>query len=50
MFVRSFPAYLASSSAVRDLIEGSEIHVQMLGYRVLAQSDERARHLAAEDD
>lgn len=48
LFVRSFPGYLASPDAVRDLIEGSEIHVQMLGYRVLAQDDERARRLAAE--
>ncbi len=48
LFVRSFPAYLASPAAVRDLVEGSEIHVQMLGYRVLAQDDERARSLAAE--
>jgi hypothetical protein len=47
LFVRSFSAYLGSAEAVRDLIEGSEIHVQMLGYRVLGQDDERARRLAA---
>jgi hypothetical protein len=48
LFVRSFPAYLAAPEAVRDLIESSEIHVQMLGYRILAQDDERARRLTAE--
>jgi hypothetical protein len=47
LFVRSFEAFLAVPEAVRDLIEGSEIHVQMLGYRVLAQDDDRARKLAA---
>jgi hypothetical protein len=46
LFVRSFAAFLSVPEAVRDLIEGSEIHVQMLGYRVLAQHDERARQLA----
>lgn len=48
LFVRSFEAYLSFPAAVRDLIEGSEIHVQMLGYRVLSQDDDRARRLAAE--
>jgi len=48
LFVRSFSAYLAVPEAVRDLIEGSEVHVQMLAYRVLAQDDERARTLAVE--
>ena len=33
---------------MRDLLEGSEIHVQMLAYRVLAQDDDRARRLAAD--
>jgi hypothetical protein len=47
-FVRSFAAYLAVPAAVRDLVEGSEIHVQALAYRVLAQDDERARSLAVE--
>jgi len=46
LFVRSFDSYLASPSAVRDLVEGSEIHVQMLAYRVLSQDDDRARDLA----
>ncbi|MBW3596322.1 MAG: gliding motility protein [Planctomycetes bacterium] len=48
LFVRSFEAYLSVPAAVRDLVEGSEVHVQMLGYRVLAQDDERARRLAVE--
>ncbi|HZZ79009.1 MAG TPA: hypothetical protein VFE62_10850 [Gemmataceae bacterium] len=48
LFVRSFPAYLSVPDAVRDLIEGSEVHVQMLAYRVLAQDDERARKIAVE--
>jgi hypothetical protein len=48
LFVRSFDALLAVPAAVRDLIEGSDIHVQMLAYNVLAQDDDRARTLAAE--
>ena len=48
LFVRSFAAFLAVPEAVRDLLEGSEIHVQMLAYRVLAQDDDRARRLAAD--
>ena len=48
LFVRSFEAYLAVPEAVRDLVEGSDIHVQMLGYRVLAQDDDRARSLGAQ--
>jgi hypothetical protein len=48
LFVRSFAAFLSVPEAVRDLIEGSEIHVQMLAYRILAQEDERARKIAIE--
>ena len=48
MFVRSFESYLEVPGAVCDLIEGSDIHVQMLAYRVLAQDNEKARALAAE--
>jgi hypothetical protein len=33
---------------MRDLVEASDIHVQMLAYRVLAQDDLRARALAVE--
>lgn len=47
LFVRSFAAFLSLPEAVRDLIEGSEVHVQMLAYRVLAQPDARACQLAA---
>jgi hypothetical protein len=48
LFVRSFGAYLARPDAVRDLVEASEVHVQMLAYRVLAHDDDRARKLAVE--
>lgn len=48
LFARSFDAFLAVPEAVRDLVEGSDIHVQMLAYRVLAQDDDRARKQAAE--
>jgi hypothetical protein len=48
LFVRSFPAFLSVPEAVRDLVEGSEVHVQMLAYRVLGQDDDRARWLAVE--
>ena len=48
LFVRSFDAYLTVPETIRDLVEGSEIRVQMLGYRVLAQDDPRAQRLAAE--
>jgi hypothetical protein len=48
LFVRSTAEYLAEPATVRDLVEGSEIHVQMLGYRVLGRNDDRARALAVE--
>jgi hypothetical protein len=48
LFVRSFEAYLAVPAATRDLVEGSEVHVQMLAYRVLSQNDDRARQMAVE--
>ena len=40
--------YLASSSAVRDLLEAPEIHAQAVALRALAQPDPRAQRLAAE--
>jgi hypothetical protein len=46
LLVRSFDAFLSVPEAVQDLVEGSDIHVQMLAYRVLAQDDHRARRLA----
>jgi len=46
LFVRSFDAFLNKPQAVQDLLEGSDIHVQQLAYRVLAQDDERAGALA----
>jgi hypothetical protein len=49
LFERSAPAFLADAGAVRDLVEGSEIHVQQLAYRALAQDDERARELARDN-
>jgi hypothetical protein len=39
---------LTVPAAVCDLIEGSEVHVQALAYRVLGQDDDRARSLAVE--
>jgi hypothetical protein len=47
LFVRSLESYLSVPGAVRDLVEGSEINVQKLAYRILAQDDVRARALAA---
>lgn len=49
LFVRSFSAYMADARAVRDLVEGSNIHVQMLAYRVLSVDDARARAFAVEN-
>ncbi len=49
LFVRSADAYLRVPRAVRDLVEGSSIYVQMLAYRVLAVESEPARRLAAEN-
>ena len=49
LFTRSAPAYLADARSVRDIVEGSEIHVQALAYRVLGLPDERAKSLAAEN-
>jgi hypothetical protein len=47
MFVRSLDSFLSVPLAVQDLIEGSNIHVMVLAYRVLALPDARARTLAA---
>lgn len=49
LFVRSLESYLGVPGAVRDLVEGSEINVQKLAYRILAQNDIRARALAAQN-
>jgi hypothetical protein len=49
LFVRSLEQYLAVPQAVQDLVEGSNIHVMMLAYRVLALPDPRARALAADN-
>lgn len=49
LFVRSLDHYLAAPQAVQDLVEGSNIHVMMLAYRVLALPDARARALAADN-
>ncbi len=48
LFVRSFEHYLEQPQAVRDLVEGSDIHVQMLAYRILARDDDRARQQAVQ--
>lgn len=49
LFVRSLDQYLAVPQAAQDLVEGSNIHVMMLAYRVLALPDARARALAADN-
>jgi hypothetical protein len=49
LFVRSLDQYLAVPEAVQDLVEGSNIHVMMLAYRVLALPDARAQALAADN-
>jgi hypothetical protein len=49
LFVRSLDSFLAVPGSVQDLIEGSNIHVMMLAYRVLALPDARARRLAADN-
>jgi len=51
LFERSMKDYLGDpdGAAVRDLVEGSEIHVQRLAYRVLALPDSRARALARDN-
>jgi len=46
LFERSMRAYLEVPAAVRDLVEGGEIHVQHLAYRVLAMKDARAEEQA----
>ena len=47
LFERSTPLFLADGAAVRDLLESPQIHVQILGFRVLAQRDPRAPAIAA---
>jgi hypothetical protein len=49
LFERSSSSYLADSRSMRDLVEGSEIHVQALAYRALGLDDPRARILAGEN-
>lgn len=48
LFERSTGLYLASSRAVRDLLESPQIHVQALAFRILGRDDPRARAIAAE--
>ena len=51
LFERSMRDYLddRDGAAVRDLVEGSEIHVQRLAYRVIGLRDERARRFARDN-
>ena len=49
LFERSLTGFLADAPSVRDLVEGSEIHVQRLAYRVLSLPDPRARALARDN-
>ncbi len=46
LFSRSLRSFLTSPVAVQDLVEGSDIHVMTLGYRILALRDPRAAQLA----
>lgn len=46
LFSRSLPSFLTVPVAVQDLVEGSDIHVMTLGYRILALRDDRAVKLA----
>jgi hypothetical protein len=48
-FVEARSVLLEDPRSLRDLLEAAEIHVQLLALRVLAQDDERARRLAAEN-
>lgn len=47
LFEHSTARYLADGAAVRDLLESSQIHVQLLGFRILGQDDPRAAPIAA---
>jgi hypothetical protein len=49
LFERSTSHYLSAPSALRDLVEGSEIHVQALAYRALGLNDDRARAQALDN-
>jgi hypothetical protein len=46
LFTRSLPSFLSVPVAVQDIVEGSDIHVMTLGYRILALRDPRAVQLA----
>jgi hypothetical protein len=48
-FVESQATLLHDPCSVRDLLEAPEIQVQLLALRVLAQDDEQARRLAADN-
>lgn len=47
LFERSTNLYLDNASAVRDLLESPQIHVQILAFRVLGKEDPRATAIAA---
>jgi len=47
LFERSTALYLADGRLVRELLESPQIHVQALGFRVLATKDPRAGAIAA---
>jgi len=46
LFERSTPLYLGDARLVRELLESPQIHVQALGFRVLAIDDPRAVAMA----
>jgi hypothetical protein len=49
LFERSTLLYLSSASAVRDLLESPQIHVQLLAFRILGRDDPRAPGVAAQN-
>jgi hypothetical protein len=49
LFERSTPLYLSNPKAVRDLLESPQIHVQLLAFRILSTSDDRAFQTAAQN-
>ena len=48
LFARSPDSFLEDPRSVRNLVEGSDIHVQMLAYQILAQDSPRACEMAAD--
>ena len=49
LMARSASFYLSDQGGLQDILEGAEIHVQALAYRVLGLDDDRARKAAADN-